>query len=339
MASLSLNLAPRGGDGSSPDKTGHSDLRADAPLPSRPRWIEWTAALLLCLGTILPLRAADPLVTGHPAGQILTAGNNRLLVLSPSGDVLWQLPTKLTHDVWKLANGNILFADGATVTEVSPDKKVVFQYVAKEQKGGGTFACQRLANGNTLVGENSTGRVLEIDPAGQAVFALQTSPFEAGQHQNMRMVRKLENGHYLVCHSGARLVKEYTPQGEVAWQVKVSGPLAFAALRTPQGTTLVSSLDQITEFNNAGQSVWTCTTSDIPGVTIHNMTGLHLLANGNLVVGCYRAYNNGEGSALLEITHDKKLVWRYANPRGDGTMMPVELLSPEGNALPGPCRR
>jgi len=215
----------------------------------------------------------------------------------------------------------------------------VFQYRAKAQKGGGTYSCQRLADGDTLVGENSTGRVLEVNRSGQTVFSLQTTPYEAGQHHNLRMARKLVSGNYLVCHSGARLVKEYTPKGEVVWQVSAPGGVAFAALRTPSGTTLVSSLDQVTEFDGAGKRVWQCSVSELAGVSVRNFTGIHLLSDGGLVIGCYRAYDQGRGCGLLEISRDKKLVWSYANPQGDGTMMPVELLTPAGEPLPGECRR
>ena len=44
--------------------------------------------------------------------------------------------------------------------EVTPDKKVIFQFKSPVQKGGGTYSCQRLENGATLIGENSTGKVL-----------------------------------------------------------------------------------------------------------------------------------------------------------------------------------
>ena len=91
--------------------------------------------------------------TGNLGGRVLTAGDRRVMILSPAGEVLWQYPTQLTHDVWMLGDGHVLFADGETVTEVTPEKKVVFQYRAQEQKGGGTYSCQRLANGDTLVGE------------------------------------------------------------------------------------------------------------------------------------------------------------------------------------------
>lgn len=287
----------------------------------------------------LTLCAGEAVFTGTPSGRVLAAGNNKVMILAPSGEILWQYPTKLTHDAWLLASGNVLFADGDSVTEVTPEKKVVWQFKSVTPQGGGTYACQRLANGNTMVGENSTGKILEVDPAGKVVFSLQTEPFKVGQHHNMRMARKLENGNYLVCHSGARTVKEYTAKGEVVWESKQPGALAFAAVRTTKGTTLVSSLSQVIEYDAKGNKVWECSNKDVEGATISNMTGLHLLPNGNIVTGCYQAYKNGEGCGLLEITREKKLVWRYSNPKGDGTMMSVQLLTADGKPLDGPCLR
>ena len=273
-------------------------------------------------------------VSGEAGGQLLAAGDRRVMILADDGAVAWEHPTALTHDAWMLGNGNVLFADGATVTEVTPDHKVVFQYKSPEQKGGGTFSCQRLDNGNTLIGENSTGKVLEVNPDGKVVFELQTSPAALGAHHNMRMVRKLQNGNYLVCHSGAHLVKEYTPKGGVVLELKTPN-LAFAAIRTAKGTTLVSTLDKLIEFDATGKVVWEFANTDISGVKITNMTGLHLLPNGNIVTGCYRAYEKGEGTGLLEITRDKKLVWRLSNPKLAGTMMAVQKLDGSGKAMAG----
>lgn len=293
---------------------------------------------MICLASGRCIGAENRIV-GEPAGRILTAGDQRVMVLSPTGEILWQYPTKLTHDIWMLAGGNVLFADGEAVTEVTAEKKTVFQYRPAQQKGGGTYACQRLPDGKTLVGENSTGRILEIGAEGGIAFALQTSPFKSGDHQNLRMARKLPNGHYLVCHSGARLVKEYDASGKVTWEVSVPGPLAFAAIRTPNGNTLVSSLDQVTEFDLKGNVVWECTVRDLGDAAVRNLTGIHRLPNGNLVVGCYRAYQDGRGCGLLEFSRDKKVIWRYMDPTADGTMMPVQMLSQAGTPLPGPCLR
>ncbi|OHE79086.1 MAG: hypothetical protein A2107_12525 [Verrucomicrobia bacterium GWF2_62_7] len=288
-----------------------------------------TIAFLL---TVALCSAAD--ITGEVGGKLLAAGDRRVMILSATGAVEWEHPTALTHDAWMLPNGNVLFADGAMVTEVTPDHKVVFQYKSPEQKGGGTFSCQRLDNGNTLIGENSTGKVLEVDPRGKIVFELQTTPAKTGDHHNMRMVRKLKSGNYLVCHSGAHVVKEYTPKGDVVLELKTPA-IAFAAVRTEKGTALVSSLAKLMEFDAAGKIVWEFANTDIPGVKITNMTALHLLPNGNIVTGCYRAYDKGEGTGLLEITRDKKLVWRLSDPKLAGTMMAVQKLDANGKAMAG----
>ncbi|MFA5194009.1 MAG: hypothetical protein WC740_25150 [Verrucomicrobiia bacterium] len=291
--------------------------------------MKYTMALLLSAAVC---SAAG--ISGEVGGKLLAAGDRRVMILAADGAVAWEHPTALTHDAWMLANGNVLFADGATVTEVTPDHRVVFQYKAAEQKGGGTFSCQRLDNGLTLIGENSTGKVLEVDASGKVVFELQTQPATVGGHHNMRMVRKLANGHYLVCHSGAHVVKEYTPKGDVVLELKTPN-LAFAAVRTSKGTTLVSSLGKLIEFDAAGKVVWEFANTDIPGVKITNMTGLHLLSNGNIATGCYRAYEKGEGTGLLEITREKKLVWRLSDPKLAGTMMAVQKLDATGKAMAG----
>ncbi len=306
------------------------------PCPSLSRTCLAALGLVAFLATA---PAEEPLIFGQPSGQILAAGDRRVMVLSPAGEVLWEYPTKLTHDVWMLPNGNVLFADGETVTEVTREKKVVFQYRSPQQKGGGTYACQRLANGKTFIGENSTGRLLEVDSDGKVVFALQTNPFQPGQHHNLRMARKLASGNYLVCHSGARLVKEYTPRGEAVWEVKVPGSLAFAAIRTPKGSTLVSCLDRVVEYDASGKSVWECRTEELGAVTVRNLTAMNLLPNGNVVAGCYGAYADGQGCGLLELSRAKQVVWRYSKPKGDQSMMAVELLTPEGQPLSGDVLR
>ena len=293
----------------------------------------WLAAMLAFGGAAAQ---ADG-ITGEVGGKLLASGNG-VMLLSAAGVVEWQHPTALTHDVWLLANGTVMYADGDSVTEVTREHKVVFQYKSAEKRGGGTYACQRLPNGNTLIGENSTGKVLEVDPAGKVVFELQTSQAGVGDHHNMRMARKLKNGNYLVCHSGAHVVKEYTPQGAVVLELKTPN-IAFSALRTAAGTTLVGALDKILEFDAQGKVVWEFSTKDIPGVTIHNMTGINLLPNGNIVAGCYSAYDHNEGCGLLEITKDKKLVWRLSNPKLGSSMMAVQKLGADGKPLPGDCQR
>ena len=289
--------------------------------------------------TPAPTAAPVPRVTGVIPGRILAGGSGKVFILGPDGLPLWTQRARLVHDAWMLPNGNVLYADEDEVAEVDPHNKIIFRYKPAEQRGGAVFACQRLANGNTLAGENSTGRVLELAPDGKIVFQLQTAPFQAGGHQNMRMVRKLENGNYLVCQSGAHLVKEYQPDGKVVLEIKTPN-LAFAALRTSAGTTLVSTLDHLLEYDAAGRVVWQFSNQELPGVTITNMTGMHLLADGSVAVGCYAAYTKtGEGTGLFQITRDRHLVWRFVDPKAGSSLMAIQCLDPQGKLLYGTCLR
>ncbi len=300
---------------------------------------------MACLLSILSISLAEEstpnseqTVFGQLSGQVLSTGSGRVRLMDPEGNLLWHYKGKNVHDCWMLPNGHVLVADGV-VREIDPKtNEVVFQYRPEVTQGGGAYACQRLDNGLTLIGENSTGRILEVDKEGQIRFELQVLPFAPGSHHNMRMVRKLKNGHYLVCHSGEHRVREYTPQGRIVFDVKVSN-IAFSAVRLDNGHTLVGQIDHITEFDAKGNTVWQFANTQFKPLYINAICGLHALPNGHIVVGVYAAYKDGQGTAMFEITRDKQLVWRYADPSADRTIMGVQLLDAKGHALPGDTLR
>jgi outer membrane protein assembly factor BamB len=239
-----------------------------------------------------------------------------------------------------LDNGNILHADN-NVTEIDPKtNEIVWSYKPEQQKGGGTFSCQRLKNGNTMVGENSAGRIVEIDKAGNIVFELKLPLMQPGSHNNLRMVRKLKNGNYLVCHKDKSLVREYTPKGEVVFEVKVSD-VPYSAVRLDNGNTVVGHINNITEFDKHGKKVWQFNRNELTGLEIGMICGIHVQPNGNVVMGFYRAVQKDNGAGLLEITRNKELVWRYVNTsaKTDRNMMAVQLLDQNGTPLPGDAIR
>ena len=279
-----------------------------------------------------PIQAERPIMEGKPSGQILATGAGRVIIMNPKGEILWERKGSNVSDCWMLKNGKVIFADNR-VTEVDPKTgKVTFMYQPKVSKGGGTYGCQPLKNGNILIGENSTGKIYEMTRRGKVVFELQLPLYQAGSHHNLRMVRKLKNGNYLVCHSGKHIVREYTPKGKVVYEVKV-GNIAFSASRLPNGNTLVGHIDQITEFSPTAEVVWKFASTDIPGLTIGSICGVHVLDNGNLAVGVYGAYKKGGQAGLFEITREKKLIWCYSNPKSDRSMMSIQMLDHEGKPL------
>ncbi len=298
-------------------------------------------ALIVCSLLIAPIIQAEQApatssqtVFGELKNQVLSTGSGRVRLMDQTGRILWQYKGKNVHDCWMLPNGHVLFADGR-VTEIDPrTSDIVFQYTPKLSKGGGVFACQRLANGNTVIGENSTGRILELAPDKTVAFALQVQPFKPGNHHNLRMVRKLKNGNYLVCHSGEHVVREHTAQGKIVFEVKLDN-IAFSAVRLPNGHTLVGHIGHITEFDAQSNTVWQFSNQDIPGVFVNAMCGIHVLPNDHIAVGVYSAYKDGTGTGMFEIARNKTLVWRYAQAAADRNMMGVQVLDPQGRPLPG----
>ena len=296
-------------------------------------------SVLVSVGGLAVLNGADSSavkpIYGTLKGQVLATGGRRMLLLDNTGKILWKHKGGNCSDIWMLKNGNVLLADN-NVVEVDPKTdKVVWSYKPAMQKGGGTFACQRLENGNTMVGENSAGRIVEVDPKGKIVFELKLPDCQSGSHNNLRHVRKLANGNYLAAYKAKAMVREYTPKGKVVFEVKVK-PIAFSAVRLPNGNTVVGHINNVTEFDPKGKQVWQFDRKEIKDVKIGMICGIHVLPSGNIVMGIYGANTSKDGASLLEITRKKKLVWRYP---GDKHMMGVQLLDEKGKPLAGPALR
>lgn len=280
--------------------------------------------LILALLTLPTLAAWAQFTGGKPTHDLLLAGSGYLMRVTPEGQVVNTWRGGNDNDCWMLPNGHILVSDG-TAWEADASGKRVWHYVAEEKTGGGVYAAQRLANGNTLISENSTGRIFELTPQGEKLNIIQVPLNAKNRHQTLRMARRLPNGDTLVCRSGDQIVEIYGPDLKLKWRQKVPG-LAFAAVPDPKGNVYVSCLDRIQLWSPDHRLLWEFEAAK-SGLPIKNMTGLHLLPNGNLVVGCY-AYAKGEVGAF-EITPAKTILWRYAaNKRARDSHMGVQLLDP-----------
>ncbi len=280
-------------------------------------------AFLASLGFAALLPAQGGFVGGRPTHPLLLAGNGYYAVVNPDGTVARRWKGGNDHDGWLLPNGNLLAANG-TAWEVDATGRRVWEYKSAEAKGGGVYACQRLPNGNTLIGENSTGTVFELTPAGERINVIRVPLNEKNRHHTMRMARRLPNGNTLVCRSGAATVEIYDPAQKLVWSQKVPS-VAFAAVQDPEGNIYISSLGQVQKWSPDHRLLWELKASET-GLPIKDMAGLHLLPNGNLIIGCY-AYGKGVGA--FEVTPKKEILWRYASGRkGNDSHMAVQLLDP-----------
>lgn len=201
------------------------------------------------------------------------------------GKKVWEHDAPLSNDVWMLDNGNLLFTTGYGVLEVTRKNDTIFCYNSKSH----IFACQRLANGNTFIGECDAGRLLEVSPDGKIVKELSILPsgMTDGKKSFIRNARKLDNGHYLVAHFGGKKVVEYDENGKIYWEVPISGG-AHSVIRLPNGNTLVAVTDmdknpRIVEINPNREVVWEFSNKDITGSPLKFLSGMQFIPEMGIV--------------------------------------------------------
>jgi hypothetical protein len=293
-------------------------------------------ALLAILLTLLALPARAGAGPGH-AFVCTDYTQGKVFIVSPEGKIEWQYDGATNaNDIWVLPGGNLLFNTGRGVKEVTRDKKIVFHYDSSSE----IFACQRLTNGNTFIGECDAARLLEVDPDGKIVKALRLLPEgQDGGHAYMRNARRLDNGNYLVAHYGAQVVREYDPQGKVVREIPAAGG-PHSVVRLPNDNTLIACADgkggsRVFEVDPAGKTVWQVKDGDLPGVSLKFMAGLQRLPNGNTVMADWLGHNQfGTAPDLVEVTPDKQVVWTFYGHQTIQTISSVELLDlPAGQAV------
>ena len=316
------------------------------------------ALITTALGSTGLATADDiPLQTGKGHHFACTDySGKKVFIVNTDGKVEWEYPTGACNDLWVLPNGNLLFNTGTGVQEVTRDKKVVFDYKgspvkrAVKQKDGTTklvegpseiYACQRLPNGQTFIGECSSGRLLTVTPDGKVVKEIRLLPEgKDGGHAFIRNARLLANGHYLVTHYGEQMVREYDPAGKIVREIPATGG-THSVLRLPNGNTLISCGDRpgghrVFEVDPAGKTVWEVKDGDLPGISLKFMAGLQRLPNGNTVMSNWLGHGQfGKGPHIIEVTPDKQVVWTFADHKMMKTISSLQLLDVPGDVTKG----
>lgn len=255
----------------------------------------------------------------------------KVFIISEGGKAIWEYPATNCNDVWMLPNGNVLFNTGKGVKEVTGDKQIVFQYDSTSE----IYACQRLENGNTFIGECNSGKLLEVAPDGKIVKSISLLPDSVdGGHAFMRNARKLANGNYLVAHYGLDVVREYNADGKIVMEFPVKGG-PHSVIRLPDGNTLVACSDhngepKVVEFDSSGKIVWQVLKNDLPGIELKFMAGLQRLPNGNTVMTNWLGHNQfGKAPHAIEVTRTKKVVWVYNDFSFIQTLSSIQLIDNE----------
>jgi hypothetical protein len=250
-----------------------------------------------------------------------------------------------------LPNGNVLFQTSyTTVVEMNHDKQIVWKHESKP-KAGYTGAVeihsyQRLKDGLTLIAETGNLRLIEVDKDDKIVHEVPLTVENPNSHRDTRMVRKLDNGHYLVCHEGDGKLREYDGNGKVVWTYVMDlngqprtpghdghGTELFGVMRLPNGNTMIAggNSNRVIEVNPAGKIVWSVEQTELPGIKLAWVTTLRLLANGNLIFG--NTHAGPENPQLIEVTRDKKVVWAFKDFKNFGNNLVAAQVLVQGRPV------
>jgi hypothetical protein len=243
---------------------------------------------------------------------MVTEYPGRIVELSADGKVLWEHTTPSLSVMFNvLPNGNVFFPHGAPspgAQEVDKSHNVVWSYTstAGELLGG-----ERLANGNTLIGQGGPGLALELDPGKQVVrsITIPTSTTEA--HRVVRHLHRLASGNILAALEGEGAVREFDAAGKMVWEYKGLTNV-HEAIRLPNGNTLIGGGEskKVLEVTPAGQIAWQFGEQDGPTLGLAWITSVQVLKSGNLLVCNWLGAGGGTGVHAFEVTRDKQVVWK-----------------------------
>ena len=285
-------------------------------------------------------------LTAQAKYRLAIQGNNKLAVVNKQGTIEWQMKWRGIHDIHVLRNGHIMVQQGAAkVVEIDPKTKtVVWSYDSgKSPSNKGkrieVHSFQPLPNGRIMIAESGSRRIIEVDRHGVIHHQIKLKVKKPHPHRDTRLVRKLKNGNYLVCHEGDGAVREYNGKtGMVVWDYQIPlfrkkrrgghGPKAwgnqvFGAVRLKNGNTLIATGNghSVLEVTKSKQIVWHLKQNDLPGITLAWVTTLEVLPNGNYIIGnCHAGPRN---PLLIEINpKTKKVVWQFDQFKTFGNSVP-----------------
>jgi hypothetical protein len=259
------------------------------------------------------------------------------------GKVLWSYPAG-TRDGWVLPSGNVLLAvnksrefPGGGAVEVTREGRVVFSFKGTQAE---VNTVQAVGEGRYMLTEaGPKPRLLEVGRNGNVLVEVPLQAQTKDAHLQTRMARKLPGGNYLVPQLLDKVVREYTPEGKVAWEAKTPDDppecWPFTAIRLEDGNTLVTCThgNTVVEFDKGGKVVWQLTNADLPKPLLKDPCGAQRLPNGNTVITSY-----GQGAAgevkMLEVTRQKKLVWTLRDAKRHG-IHEFQILDTNGKPLEG----
>jgi acetyl esterase/lipase len=236
----------------------------------------------------------------------------------PSGKVLWKMPNDHGHDVQALPDGHVLFT-------INPQKKVVeldgaHNPVWTYSEGlEHPIAAQRLAGGNTLIGDAKLGKLVEVTPDKRVVWK-----YESADLANMRSrnVHRTDAGTTLIAVEAEGKLIEVDKAGKIVWQWQApngKNRKLYMGRRLANGNTVMSLSDpgEVVEVDGPGKIVRSIGGTD-PAIQMGWVSGFTFLPDGGMLINDYT------GRRIIEVDAKGKVQneWRT----GSRTIASIDLV-------------
>jgi PQQ-like domain len=283
---------------------------------------------------------------------------NQTMFVVRDGRVVWtySIPIKDADgtlqelgDATMLSNGNIVFCRKTGASEVTPDKKLIWNIHAP--KGTEIHSIQPIGRDHVLVtiNCNPAAKLMLINTTSGKTEKEYTFPVlnpGANPHIQFRRVRETKEGTFLAAHLRDQKVVEYDANFKEIWSYPCSYP--WWATRLKNGNMLITTDDHtVREVNKQGETVWQFSQKDAPEYKFIIFQEASRLANGNTVI-CNWCPHNLDAKLwprtvqVLEVTPEKKVVWALSEWKNPdlGPASSIQLLDEPGTPEnPGDLRR
>ena len=237
----------------------------------------------------------------------------RLVEISADGQKLWEHQTpSLTVMFNVLPGGHVFYPHGGAARgaeEIDHDGNVVWSY---DSPAGELLGGERLANGNSLLGEGGPPKALELTAAKAVARSIDVSTTETVPHGQIRHIHRLDNGNILLALESEGVAREIDAASKTVWEYP-GIPRIHEAIRLPNGNTLIGGGDskRVVEVTSGGQIAWEFNDKDAPELGLSFVASVQVLKNGDLIVcNWLGGGNGGTGVHAFQVTRDKKIVWK-----------------------------
>ncbi len=252
--------------------------------------------------------------------DFLYAGESheRRIYIVRGGKIVWSYDDPAgkgeISDAVMLSNGNILFAHQFGLTEITPEKRVLWNY---------TPPAGREIHTAVPIGKDRVLYIENGDPAMLRVVNIATGATEmemplavkhpVGVHGQFRHARLTPEGTLLVAHMDLNKVVEYNQNGQELWSFPASSP--WSASELANGNVLITDRLGTREVTRRGDTVWSFSPADVPGYKFASQQQAWRLPNGNTVVNNWVnewnkiPENESQSVQAIEITPAKQVVW------------------------------